>query len=270
MDRSLAVLGAGNMGLAITDGILASGCLAADKITLVRRSIHLLSEYESKGCIVSDDIESAANASDVLILAFKPQKMDEIYKSISNICDRKLVISIAAGVKIETIENNLPGAHIVRAMPNTPLTVMEGVTHICAGESVTADELAFAKSLFQCSGTVFECKEEEINALTALTSSSVAYFAAVENAMVEWAKNNGLSNYDEETICSLVSKTALGSSKLMLEKHISPKELIKAVASPNGTTEKALKVFDIMKLDDIFNHAMTACLKRAAELSSSK
>ncbi len=270
MKRTLAVLGAGNMGLAITDGIIRSGVLCPSDIILVRRNTEKLDSYKELGCRVSSDLLEAARSADVLLLALKPQMMAELFALIAPVCHGKLAVSIAAGIKIETIEKSLPGSSVVRAMPNTPLTVGEGVTELCCGESVSFEDFSFAKSLFEGSGYVLECKEEEINALTALTSSAVAYFGAVEAAMCKWAENNGLSGYDEQTLYDLVSKTAIGAAKLMFENKTSPKALIKAVASPKGATERALDVFEKRDLDGIFDEAMTACLKRAEELANIK
>lgn len=270
MSKKVAVLGAGNMGCAIVDGIISSAIIPACDIILVRRNTEKLSEYRSKGCKVSNDVTFGAMEADVVILAVKPQMMGELFGKISSVCKNKLVISIAAGVLIETIECALPGNKIVRVMPNTPLTVGEGVTEICRGKNVSDEEFSFAKSIFSSSGYVMECRECEINALTALTSSAVAYFALVEKAMCQWAMDNDLSEYGKQEICDLISKTAIGSAKLMLEKKIAPEDLIKSVASPNGTTEQALKVFEENRMEETFSAAMTACLERAKELSSSK
>ena len=270
MSKKLAVLGAGNMGCAIVDGILSSSIMSADDIILVRRNTDKLLGYASKGCVVSDDVVFGAMTADVIILAVKPQMMSELFDRISSACKNKLVISIAAGILIETVNNALPGNRIVRVMPNTPLTVGEGVTEICRGENVTDEDFSYVKSIFSSSGYVFECKESEMNALTALTSSAVAYFALVEKAMCQWAMDNGLSDYGKQEICDLISKTAIGSSKLLFDKIITPEELIRSVASPKGTTEQALKVFEQSGIEDIFDKAMTACLKRAEELSGSR
>ena len=270
MGKTLAILGAGNMGLAIADGVIRSGFLSPSEITLVRRNTSILSEYEKLGCKVSCDLVSSAKEADAVLLAVKPQMLKDVFPLISSACSDKLVISIAAGIKIESVRAALPGAMVVRAMPNTPLTVGEGVTELCRAENVCDGDFMFAKGLFECSGYTLECREEEINALTALTSSAVAYFAAVEDAMVEWALDNGLSAYDRQTVCDLVSKTAIGSAKLLYEKKTDPKALIKAVASPKGTTERALNVFSERNLQGVFGEAMTACLNRAEELSEIK
>lgn len=270
MRKKLAVLGAGNMGLAITDGILSSGTFAPSDITLVRRSTEKLAAYKEAGLSVTDDLFSAAKGADVLLLALKPVAIPELLRLVAPVAKGKLVVSIAAGIKTETIEKALPESFVVRAMPNTPLTVGEGVTEICAGISATEDDMAVAKSLFAGSGSVVECKEEEINAFTALTSSAVAYFARIESAMCRWAKSAGLDSYSDEELCELVSKTAMGTAKLLSEKKLSPDSLVKAVASPNGTTERALNVFDERDLEGMFEEAMSACLRRAEELSSDK
>lgn len=270
MRKTLAVLGAGNMGLAITDGIIRSGAVAPENIILVRRNTGKLSAYKDKGCRISSDLLSAAREADVLLLCLKPQMMQELFDLIGDCCREKLVISIAAGIKIERIESSLSGSFVVRAMPNTPLTVGEGVTELCRGETVTDEDFNLAKSLFDGAGITFECREEEINALTALTSSAVAYFAAVEDAMYKWAEKNGLGGYDKQTVCDLISKTCKGSAVQLFENKTDPRALIKAVASPRGATERALLVFEEEDLDGMFDRAMTACMQRAEELATLK
>lgn len=267
MKSKLAILGAGNMGLAITDGILKTGIIAAEDIILVRRNVERLSSYCEKGCTVTSDVRSATDCADVILLAFKPQMMNELFLEIADLCNGKLVISIAAGITVEKIEKALVGARVVRAMPNTPLTVGEGVTELCRSTNVSDSDMSFVKRLFEGAGCTIECREEEINAFTALTSSAVAYFAAFENAMCEWAAENGLSDYQTEDIRDLVCKTAIGASRLMIDRNISPEDLIRSVASPNGTTERALRVFDEENINGIIGKAMTACRDRADELS---
>ena len=258
------------MGLAIADGILVAGLRAPQDMILVRRTTDRLEAYKKKGCIISDDVVFGAENADIIILAVKPQMMSGLFDKISDKCVGKLVVSIAAGIKIETVERALSGAFVVRTMPNTPLTVGCGVTGICRSDKVSDEDFSEACDLFNCSGIAFECREEEINALTALTSSAVAYFAAVEDAMCIWAESHGFDGYDKETVCDLVSKTQEGTARLLFEKRISPKELIRSVASPNGTTERALRVFEEQGLYSLFSDAMTACLNRAEELSSGK
>ena len=270
MSGKLAILGAGNMGCAIAVGIIRSGLLSPGDITLVRRNTELLSHYRELGCSISDDSEGAAEKAEAILLCVKPQMMKELFSSIAPFCKNKLVISIAAGIRIETIEGALPAARVVRAMPNTPLTVGQGVTELCRGSAVSDDEFAFAKSIFNTAGYTVECSEEQINALTALTSSAVAYFAEVENAMVSWAMENGLSGFDRRALCDLVSKTAMGTAQLLFETGKEPKALVRAVASPGGTTERALDVFAERDLEGVFYEGMTACLKRAEELSGIK
>ena len=270
MRNRLAVLGAGNMGLAIVDGIISSGVLSPSDIILVRRNTDKLSAYAEKGCTVSNDLLWAAENADVLLLALKPQMMADLFELIGVVAEGKLAISIAAGIKVETIENALKGASVVRVMPNTPLIVGEGVTQMCKGTTCSEDDFCFAKSLFDGAGYTLVCKEEEINAFSVLTSSSVAFFAEIEEAMCNWALNNGLAGYDKQTICDLISKTMAGSASLLFDKKYEPKALVKAVASPKGSTERALDVFEKDGLSEMFSKAMTASLKRNEELANLK
>lgn len=270
MRNKLAVLGAGNMGLAIVDGIIASGVLSPSDITLVRRNTDKLASYAEMGCAISTDLLSAAKEADVILLALKPQMMADLFSLIGGVCEGKLAISIAAGIRIETIESSLKGASVVRVMPNTPLIVGEGVTQLSKGSTCSEDDFLFAKSLFEGAGYTLVCREEEINAFSVLTSSSIAFFAEIEEAMCRWAESNSLEGYDRQTICDLISKAMSGSAKLLYENKMEPKALVKAVASPKGSTERALSVFEEDDLYGLFDKAMSASLKRNEELAGGK
>ena len=263
----LAVIGAGNMGCAIVDGILAAGILSTGDVVLSRRNAEKLDRYKEIGCTVTPDAVKAAGAAQYIMMAVKPQMTGELFKDIKEQARGKLVISIAAGVTIDTIEKSLPGTGVVRVMPNTPLMVGNGVSALCRGTGVSDEDYSFAKSLFSAAGLAVDCDEELINPLTALTSSSVAYFARMIGVMTRWAVSNGFDKMPLETVIALAAKTCEGSAKLICEKDISPEALVRAVTSPHGTTEKALATFDALDFDGTVEKAMTACLDRANELS---
>lgn len=270
MRNRLAIIGAGNMGCAIANGILLSEMLPAKSLTLVRRSIDKLADFSERGCAVTSDIEAACEAADAIMIGVKPQMFGDVMPIIAPYAKGKLVISIAAGITVETMEKALPGAYIARVMPNTPLMVGRGVSAICYGSGVSDEDKGFTEEIFSCAGMSFVIDESLMNVVPAVTSSSIAYFARIMGDMFKWAKGNGFDVLSDKEIIEMIALSAIGTAEIITKKEMAPSDLVRAVASPNGTTEEALKTFDKMGLDETISAAMTACTNRANELSRSK
>lgn len=265
--QKIAVLGCGNMGRAITDGMLSSSLISSDNLILADLQTDRLESYKKMGCNVTADAAEACQQGDVWILGVKPQSLPQLMEVLRPYCAGKLVISIAAGVSIDTIETALPGSSVIRVMPNTPLMVGKGVSAMCRGHLANDEERLFAEKIFSCAGTVLWCDEGLLNPITALTSSSVAYFARLINDMCAWAEENGFDVFDKADVVKWVCGTAAGTAALITERRMAPADLVRTVASPGGTTQRALDVFDAQGLDAIVSEAMDACLRRADELS---
>jgi len=266
--NSIAFLGVGNMGAAIVNGILQSGIFQPKNIILCDMFEEKCRPFVEKGCAYTASLAQAAEMADTVLLAVKPQQIDEVFGEIRPCISGKLVLSIAAGVPIARIAENLPGASVVRVMPNTPLLVGEGVSALCRDEAVSLvseEDFALAFRIFSASGTAFELKEEQINPVTALTSSSIAYFARFIGDMYVWALENGFPANDDTM--SMVCRSAIGTAQLLLKTDFDPHSLEKAVTSKGGTTEQAMKVFTEEGLDQMIPKAMDACRRRADELA---
>jgi pyrroline-5-carboxylate reductase len=149
-------------------------------------------------------------------------------------------------------------------MPNTPMLLGLGVTALCKNDLVSENEFEFVTSLFASSGDTIELKEDEINAITAVTSSSPAYVYTFIKGMLEGAKRLGL---DYDNMLDVICKTIIGSVHMVLTKEKSVDDLIRMVKSPNGTTERALNVFDENNFTKTIEDAMIACSNRAEELA---
>lgn len=265
MRKSIAFIGVGNMGSAILRGILQSNLFPADQILLCDEDVSKCAPFITLGCTAVSSPQKAVQQADCILLAVKPQQIDALMQSIAPFAEHKLVLSIAAGITIGHIESAMPGTSVIRIMPNTPLQVKEGVSALCRGTSVSEDDYALASRIFSASGMVVEMPEELLNPVTALTSSSIAYFARFFSDMCTWAKDNGFKSDDE--ILEMVCRSAIGTAKMLLETTHTPASLERAVTSPNGTTERAMKVFDEKNLSGILHQAMDACRDRADELS---
>ena len=266
--NSILFLGVGNMGAAILGGVLKSGVFSARQILLSDPFEEKCAPFVECGCRYFPSPAEAVVAADCVLLAVKPQQIDAVMAEIAPYVNDKLVISIAAGVPIQRIANALPGASVVRVMPNTPLLVGEGVSALCrdvAVSPVTEEDFELAFRIFSASGIAAEMPESLINPVTALTSSSIAYFARFIGDMYDWAIANGFAPGDETL--SLICHSAIGSASLLLNTDHSPASLEKAVTSPGGTTEQAMKVFTEKNLHEAVSAAMDACRRRADELA---
>lgn len=265
MRKSIAFIGVGNMGSAILNGILQSGMFSADQIILCDADSAKCAAFCAQGCVFETSPVMAVQRADSVLLAVKPQQIDALMQQIAPCISGKLILSIAAGTTLSHLEDSLPGASVVRIMPNTPLQVKNGVSAVCCGSSVSDEDSALAFRIFAASGMAVRLPESLLNPVTALTSSSIAYFARFIGEMCSWAKENGFS--DEEEILRMVCHSAIGTAKMLLETQHTPESLEKAVTSPNGTTEKAMAVFHEKNLHEMLYAAMNACRDRADELS---
>lgn len=202
----------------------------------------------------------------VLVLAVKPQDLGDALKEFAPLInDKHLVISIAAGKKLGFLQSLLPRARVVRVMPNLACTAAEGMSVFCVGASITPLDKATVNRLLSCLGKVLELPESHFDAVTALSGSGPAFFTYFLNLMVDAAVKEGL---DPKEALLLAGQTMLGTSKLLMEKHLDPQELIKAVTSAKGTTAAGLEVLDHSDIARVVRDTLHAAARRSAELGA--
>ena len=274
-NNKIAVIGAGSMGGAILSGLIAAGT-AADSITASTATTQSAKALSDKFGIKSFALDASASANsdasqgaDVLLIAVKPAKVLETLEEIkASIKDGALVISVAAGVTTESMEQAIGSkASVIRAMPNTPSIVGHGVTGIAKGKSANDNQLALAKDLFETVGQVIVIDEEKINALSTISGSGPAYVFYFAEKLMTAAKKMGFS---EKEANLMVRATFLGSATLLAASSDSPETLRAQVTSPNGTTMQATARFDEADLEKVFIEATEAALARAIELGKNK
>lgn len=263
--KKILFIGAGNMASAIVGGMLKSNLCSADDIILFDKNTDQYSKFDND-CKKAFTLEDGISSANYIFFSIKPQNIKEILEGINQFdLSDKLFISICAGITIQSIENVIgANAKIIRTMPNTPLMIGEGVTALCRNANVSDADFNFVSSIFSSSGYVAELKENEINRITAITSSSPAYLYLFAKAMLDGATQMGITN---DNTLEMICKTIIGSAKMILSTPTPLDELIKMVKSPNGTTEKALNVFEEKNFTEIIAEAMKACADRADELS---
>lgn len=218
--------------------------------------------------ITHGDNLQAIKDADAVILAVKPQLMQQVCEPLQDTVQQQqlLVISIAAGITEANLSTWLGGdLPVVRCMPNTPALVQAGMTGLYANELVSENQRSLAESILRSVGaTIWFDDEDKLNAVTAVSGSGPAYFFLVMEAMQYAAKNLGLSSEDAK---QLVLQTAFGAAKLALESPDDAAELRRKVTSKGGTTEAALKKLSEGGLIELFDTALSAASDRSKELS---
>ncbi len=264
--KRIGIIGLGNMGRAILNGLASSGAVRKSAITGLDSDSGKCRDIKKRfGISISKSVKELVARSDIVLIAVKPQNMDAVLDEISICGKNRLYISIAAGVKTHRLENNLGGrARVIRVMPNTPALVGEGISALCKGRYASRSDLKTADEIFSSVGEVVELNERYFDVVTALSGSGPAYFFYLKEALIEAAVRLGM---DRKTAKGLVLKTALGSARLLLESGHEPRLLRQRVTSKGGTTERAIAVFEKAKFKSIVERAIIAAAQRSKELS---
>ncbi|MFH0732225.1 MAG: pyrroline-5-carboxylate reductase [Candidatus Omnitrophota bacterium] len=264
--RKIGIIGAGNMGEALIKGLLSAGLIAKPWLFCCDKSLSRRKYIQKKYKIsVFPSNDRIAQVCRVIILAVKPQDMDAALGDIKDKNNKEtLIISIAAGINTKYIQKKLPGARVIRVMPNTPALAGYGVSVIAKGNRTASGDYNLAKRLFSCIGIVAQVDESLMDVVTAVSGSGPAYFFLLIDSITKAASSMGLSS---ETAQNLIVNTALGSCVLALQSNQTMDALIKKVASKGGTTEAALKVFNKKGFSNMVEQALRQAAKRSKELS---
>lgn len=271
-DSTVAILGSGSMGTAILSGMVRHG-IKKEKIKVTTRKVESADALAKKFGVTAYATGYQPNANSlavegaqIVLLAIKPANVIEVLEQIKAVISKDaLVISVAAGVTTATIESYLPASvSVIRAMPNTPALIQQGLTGISVGSRANAEQLAVAVELFDAVGKTVVLPEDQIDSLSTISGSGPAYVFYFMEEFISAAKAMGFSHEDAYL---LVTQTFLGASELISQTQGDPAELRRQVTSPNGTTMKAVAVLEEGKLHELFLKATTAALARAKEIS---
>ncbi len=272
---TISFIGAGNMARALVGGLIQAGhppgkIRAADPFASAREAMAALGV---QSCERNSD---AVSASDVVVLAVKPQVLKQVLTEMAHaIPPHALVLSIVAGIPLTTIERalqpvasapgELPGHAIVRCMPNTPALLGLGITGMYANPGVSPPQRSLAETVAAAAGRwVWVDNESDIDAVTAVSGSGPAYFFYLMEAMIEAGVELGLSR---ELAAKLTVATATGAAAMVEQAGADPAVLRQNVTSPGGTTERALALFDEGHLNPQIRTALAGAAQRSAELA---
>jgi pyrroline-5-carboxylate reductase len=265
--RRIAILGAGQIGEALLSGLLSSGWRGAGELAASTRREERADELRERyGIAVSlSNAEVVAGAA-LVVVAVKPQDIDGLLGEIGPLVQPgQTVLSVAAAIPTARIERHLGnGVPVVRAMPNTPATVHEGIAGICAGAHAGDEHLTLAEEALRHLGAVVRVSEPYMDAVTAVSGSGPAYFALLAEAMIEAGILLGLSR---EISTQLVVQTMLGTAKQLRDGGMHPVELREMVTSPGGTTIAAIRELERAGVRAAFLNAIQAAMDRSRELA---
>ena len=269
--RTLAFIGAGNMSRSIIAGLIQAG-YPAGRIIAANPSRPKLDELADQfGIRITQNNAEAAREADVIVLAVKPQLMaamlEALVAELGSLAG-KLLISIAAGIKVERLQEMAGGhARIIRTMPNTPSLLGLGMTGLYAPTGIEQADRDFAEQMMQAVGkTLWVAQESGINGVIAAAGSAPAYFFLFMQGIAEEAEAMGFS---PEQARLLVQQTALGAAAMVEQNpELSLQTLREQVTSKGGTTAEAVKTFQEQGLKPLTSRAMQAAVTRAAEMET--
>ena len=266
MER-LAILGTGKIGESLLAGLLSSGW--TDVVVTARREERLAELRERYGVEATSSNPEAVVGAKVVVIAVKPQDFDALLGEVAPALSPKhTVLSVAAAITTAQIESRLDsGIPVVRAMPNAPSTVHEGIAGLSAGAHAGDAHLDLAEDVLTHLGRVVRLPESAMDAVTAVSGSGPAYFALLAEAMIEAGILLGLSR---EISTQLVVQTMLGTAKLLRDEKMHPVDLREAVTSPGGTTIRAIRVLEQEGVRAAFLNAIQAAMERSQELAAGK
>ena len=234
MSKRIAIIGGGNLGTAIAEGLLKSKFSKADELIITKRNTSTLKEFKDKNVGVTDDNEAAVKKSEVIILAIKPFQVEEVLNSIKKeLTAGKILISVVTGVLISEMDavtrKTIP---VFRAMPNTAIAIQQSMTCICSHRAA-ANDIKYVHELFSKLGKVATIDEKLMEAATVLGACGTAYAMRYIRANIQGGIEIG---FDATTASLIAAQTVKGAAELLLVKGTHPEQEIDKVTTPKGCT----------------------------------
>lgn len=264
----IAFIGGGNMAEALLAGLLRKGVAAREHLTVSDPDTHRRELLADRfGVAVHADNRTAARGADLVVFCVEPQVLDAVLDElVSSLQSRPLLVSVAAGYPIARLHTRLkPATRLVRAMPNTPSMIGEGVTAVSLAPGLSAEDRDRARCLFESVGKVVVVEERLMDAVTGLSGSGPAYVFAMIEALADGGVLMGLPRATAQV---LAAQTLAGAARMVLEQGTHPAVLKDRVASPGGTTIAGLSCLEQGRMRATLMSAVTAAAQRSQELGT--
>lgn len=264
-NKKIAFIGGGAIAEAILRGMLKAGLVSAAQVTVCDLSAERLTYIKGALAVATslDGAETAAKA-DVLFLTVKPQVIGDVLDTIGPmVAKTTLVISVAAGITIATLQNKLPEVPIVRVMPNTPVAVGEGMSAVALGQYADAKAGEVALAVFSSVGKAVKVSEEAMDAVTGLSGSGPGFMYVLIDALADAGVRVG---FPRQLAITLAAQTMYGSAKMVLETGEHPAKLRDMVTSPAGTTIAGIHVLERQQVRAALMDAVVVATERSREM----
>jgi pyrroline-5-carboxylate reductase len=233
--KKIAILGGGNLGGAIAEGLIKSQFVSSEQITVTRRNVDAISHLKALGITVTSDNDAAIRSSDVIIVSLKPYNVKEVLEGVKKSFDpaRHILISVVTGVFLKDLAGIVDsGMPIFRAMPNTAIAIQESVTCICQTKA-SEEQIRYVTDLFNQLGITIPIDEKLMDAATVLGACGIAYALRFIRAATQGGIEIG---FDAKTANLISAQTVKGAAELLLKLNRHPEEEIDKVTTPKGCT----------------------------------
>jgi len=260
-EMRLAVLGCGKMGEAIIGGLLDANSILPNQIQAITRTVKRTEQLKEKYGISSSNIAADVHDCNVILLCVKPHNAIDIISETISELEGKLLISICAGLKLNTLQEAVPSTRLIRAMPNTPCLIREGMSVISAGKTCTVQDMDLAEKIFSAVGRCRRLAEKHLDAVTGLSGSGPAFACVVLEAMADGGVMMGLPR---DVAMELAAQTMQGAARLVLESGLHPASLKDQVTTPAGCTIAGL----LMMEDGRIRSTLARTIQEATRVAS--
>jgi pyrroline-5-carboxylate reductase len=262
--KKIGIIGGGNLGSALAKGFVKSSAYKADELLLSKRNVETLVDLKSLGVGITSNNLEVVNNSEILVLAVLPQKINEVLHEIKDaIKAGQLIISVVTGVSIHNIQAII-GADktVVRAMPNTAISIMQSMTCISGAED-NQTAISITQTIFENVGKTIVINEDKMTSATALNACGIAFFLRAIRAATQGGTE---IDFHAEDALLMAAQTAKGAAMLLLENHSHPEEEIDKVTSPKGCTIAGLNHMEHSGFSSAFIKGITTSAEKAKEL----
>lgn len=262
-NKNITIIGAGNLGLAITKGLLKSGLLNKNKLTITKRKMDGLEQFTEQGITVTSNNKEAVQQADIVLFAVQPQQLTKVVEDIKEVLTNKLIISTLTGVKLKMLEEHVGSNNrVVRAMPNTALAVQQSMT--CISTNASKEDIELVQSIFFVLGETIIIEDELMQAATVLGASGIAFWLRLIRATTQGGIQLG---FDAPEAQKIAVQTCLGAASLLSTGSTThPESEIDKVTTPKGCTISGLNEMEHKGMSSALIQGLVTSFKKINEI----
>ncbi len=262
-NKKITIIGAGNLGLAITKGLLKSGLLSNNKLIITKRKLEGLEQFTGQGIEITSNNKEAVQHADIILLAVQPQQLNTVIEEIKEVLKNQLIISTLTGVKLKVLQEKVgKNNRVVRAMPNTALAVQQSMT--CISTYASKEDTELAQSIFSVLGKTIIIEDELMQAATVLGASGIAFWLRLIRATTQGGIQLG---FDAPEAQKIAVQTCMGAASLLQNgSNAHPEPEIDKVTTPKGCTISGLNEMEHKGMSSALIKGLVASFNKINEI----